>query len=58
MIYDPFPRSPATVARIRVRLGRGDFVRAATYVNLPDPKAPSARRVKSGKRMIKRIRVK
>jgi len=56
--YDPFPRSPETVARVRVRVGRGDFVRATTCINLPDPKAPSRRRVKRGKRMIIRIRVK
>ena len=56
--YDPMPRSPNCVPKTRVHAGRGDFVRATTYVNLPDPKKPSVRHVKRGKRIVKRIIVK
>ena len=56
--YDPFSRAPTGAPRVRVRVGRGDFVRATTCINLPDPKTPSRRRVMRGKRIIVRIRVK
>jgi len=57
--YDPFSRSPTSAPRVRVRIGRVDHLRATTYVNLPDPKAPSRRRVKNGRKGTKiRIRVK
>jgi hypothetical protein len=55
MIHDPFPRAPTSASRVNVRDGRGDFVRATTYINLPDPKAPRVRRVKKGRKFIRRI---
>ena len=55
MIHDPFPRSPTSVARVRVRVGREDFVRAKTYVNLPASNAPRVKFVGKGKKRIKRI---
>lgn len=54
--YDPFPRTPSSVARVRVCANtRGDFVRATTYVNLPAPNAPRVKFVGKGKKRVKRI---
>lgn len=53
--YDPFPHGPRDAARVRVRVGRVDDVRATTYVNLPAPNAPRVKFVGKGKKRVKRI---
>ena len=55
MFYNPFPRTPTSAARVNVRDGRANNLRATTYINLPDPKAPRVRRVKKRRKFIKRI---
>lgn len=55
-MYDPFPRTPTSAARVRVRVGRVPTHNG--YVPSPDNTAPKRRRVKKGKKTIIRIRVK
>lgn len=58
MIYDPFPRQPTTVARVRMREGRAYRPAANGVINLPAPNAPRVKHVKKGRKLIKRIIVK
>lgn len=54
--YDPFPRTPTSAARVRVRVARANTYTG--YVPSPDNTAPKRRRVKKGNKTIIRIRVK
>ena len=60
--YDPWSRSPHNAPRVRVRVGRTDFVRATTVIPSIDPKAPKVKRVTIGRgkkaRKVKRIIIK
>lgn len=56
MIYDPFPRAFTSVAKVRAVEGRAR--RIVGIAPSIDPKAPSVKRVRRGRKMVKRIKFK